>query len=146
MSKMFYDFLGVLKISHVFQLFSFATLHALPGAGGSWTTHAHGAHYTHAHDVACFFVAFPTAWHRHKRSCVFHEAQILKRAVDSAGEARATKRAKVWHDNEGFLKAAAGAYKKVGMEMHTFPLKYCRGPGPGRIRLKPSRRSVKYER
>ena len=45
----------------------------------------------------------------------------LKRAIDLSGEEKATKKAKVWHDNEGFLKAAAGAYKKAGMEMHAFP-------------------------
>ena len=34
-----------------------ATLHALPGASGSWTALKHtGAHHLHARDVSCFFL------------------------------------------------------------------------------------------
>ena len=49
------------------------------------------------------------------------KVQTLKRAVDAADEDRATEKAKVWHDNEGFLKAAVAVYKKAGMQMQTFP-------------------------
>ena len=35
-----------------------ATLHALPGASGSWTALTHtGAHHSHVRDLACFSVA-----------------------------------------------------------------------------------------
>ena len=47
----------------------------------------------------------------------------LKRAVDDAeaqGVERETKKAKVWHDNEGFLKQPQ-AYKKHGFQMVLFP-------------------------
>ena len=46
---------------------------------------------------------------------------VLKRAVDKADEPRRTKRAKIWHDNEGFLKAAAPRYRQQGMHMENFP-------------------------
>ena len=45
----------------------------------------------------------------------------LKRAVDRANETRATKRAKVWHDGERFLKAAAQQYREQGLTMEVFP-------------------------
>ena len=45
----------------------------------------------------------------------------LKRAIDTCAEARATKKAKVWHDNEGFLKAAKTHYQKHSMSMSLFP-------------------------
>ena len=46
---------------------------------------------------------------------------VLKRAVANADEPRATKRAKIWHDNEQFLKAAAPQYRRHGMRMENFP-------------------------
>ena len=46
---------------------------------------------------------------------------VLKRAVDKADEPRRTKRAKIWHDNERFLKAAAPRYRQQGMHMENFP-------------------------
>ena len=46
---------------------------------------------------------------------------VLKRAVANADEPRATKRAKIWHDNEKFLKAAASQYRQHGMHMENFP-------------------------
>ena len=44
----------------------------------------------------------------------------LKRAIDSAGEARRNVRAKVWHDNEKFL-LQPDLYKRLGLEMQRFP-------------------------
>jgi transposase len=44
----------------------------------------------------------------------------IKRAVDHAGERRCTVRAKVWHDNEGFL-LQPGMYAKNGLHMQRFP-------------------------
>ena len=47
----------------------------------------------------------------------------VKRAVDDAvarGDTRETKKAKVWHDNEGFLKQPK-EYKKHGLQMMLFP-------------------------
>ena len=43
-----------------------------------------------------------------------------KRAIDKAGESRATIRAKVWHDNEKFLLQPA-VYKKHGLQSMRFP-------------------------
>ena len=44
----------------------------------------------------------------------------IKRAVDHAGERCGTVRAKVWHDNEGFL-LQPGMYAKNGLHMQRFP-------------------------
>eukprot|EP00973_Karenia_brevis_P074323 10326167-Karenia_brevis.AAC.1 len=45
----------------------------------------------------------------------------LKRTVRDAEEMRATKKAKIWHDNETFLKAAESHYSKHGLTMVPFP-------------------------
>ena len=45
----------------------------------------------------------------------------LKKTVATADEPRATKSAKIWHDNEKFLKAAASQYRQQGMHMENFP-------------------------
>ena len=44
----------------------------------------------------------------------------LKRAIDSAGERRATVKAKVWHDNEKFLLQPS-EYRKHSLELVRFP-------------------------
>ena len=45
----------------------------------------------------------------------------VKRAIDEVAEPRQTKVAKIWHDNEQFLKAAASHYRRHGMAMQNFP-------------------------